>query len=131
MEASLAESERTLAANVKLAASGRAEEAKHSNAGLISDLKAQGTHSSKDEPHFTRKIEALNAEQDEMTVAAAAPAPEMMQNYVKASKQRLYQAKSGNRAGYVLQKGDKGIAVEPPLGNKHFASAGALHKALK
>jgi peptidoglycan hydrolase-like protein with peptidoglycan-binding domain len=35
-----------------------------------------------------------------------------MENYVKASKQRLYQAKTGNRAGYVLQPGDKGLAVE-------------------
>jgi peptidoglycan hydrolase-like protein with peptidoglycan-binding domain len=35
-----------------------------------------------------------------------------MASYTKASKQRLYQAKTGNRAGYVLQKGDKGIEVE-------------------
>jgi Ca-activated chloride channel family protein len=110
VEASLAESERTLAANVKLAATGRTDDAKKSNAGLISDLKTKNAVL-KDE-RITRKIEALNAEQDEMTVAAAAPAPEAMQNYVKTSKQRLYQAKTGNRAGYVLQPGDKGIAVE-------------------
>ena len=35
-----------------------------------------------------------------------------MANYVKASKQRLYNAKSGQRAGYVLQLGDKGLEVE-------------------
>lgn len=110
VEASLAESERTLAANVKLAASGHSEEAKHANAGLISDLKARNA-SLKDE-RITRKLEALQVEQDEITNAAAAPSPEAMQNYAKASKQRLYQAKTGNRAGYVLQKGDKGIAVE-------------------
>jgi Ca-activated chloride channel family protein len=110
VEASLAESERTLAANVKLAAAGRADDAKKSNAGLISDLKAKNAVL-KDE-RLTRKIEALDAEQTEITVAAAAPSPEAMQNYVKSSKQRLYQAKSGNRAGYVLQPGDKGIAVE-------------------
>ncbi len=110
VEASLAESERTLTANVKLAATGRTGDAKKSNAGLISDLKTKNAVL-KDE-RITRKIEALNAEQDEMTVAAAAPAPEAMQNYVKTSKQRLYQAKTGNRAGYVLQPGDKGIAVE-------------------
>jgi len=110
VEASLAESERAMAANVKLAASGRADDAKHANANLISDLKAKNAQL-KDE-RITRKLEALQVEQDEITTAAAAPSPEAMQNYAKASKQRLYQAKSGNRGGYVLQKGDKGIAVE-------------------
>jgi Ca-activated chloride channel family protein len=110
VEASLAESERAMAANVKLAASGRADDAKHANANLIADLKAKNAQL-KDE-RITRKLEALQVEQDEITTAAAAPSPEAMQNYAKASKQRLYQAKTGNRAGYVLQKGDKGIAVE-------------------
>jgi murein L,D-transpeptidase YcbB/YkuD len=110
VEASLAESERGLAANVKLAASGQTDKAKAANASIISDLKTKNA-SLKDE-RITRKIEALNVEQDEITQAAAAPAPDAMQNYAKASKQRLYQAKTGNRAGYVLQTGDKGIQVE-------------------
>lgn len=110
VEASLAESERGLAANVKLAAAGRADQAKASNAAIIADLKTKNGVL-KDE-RIARKIEALNVEQEQIAQAAAAPSPEAMQNYAKASKQRLYQAKSGNRAGYVLQIGDKGIAVE-------------------
>jgi len=110
VEASLAESERGLAANVQLAASGQSDKAKAANASIIADLKARNA-SLKDE-RLTRKIEALNVEQEAITQAAAAPAPDAMQSYAKASKQRLYQAKSGNRAGYVLQQGDKGLQVE-------------------
>jgi Ca-activated chloride channel family protein len=108
VEASLAESERGLAANVKLAQSGDTDKAKAGNAAIIADLKARNV-ALKDE-RIARKIEAMNVEQDQITRAAAAP--EAMASYTKASKQRLYQAKTGNRAGYVLQKGDKGIAVE-------------------
>ncbi len=59
--------------------------------------------------------------------AAAAPAapPEAMETYLKASKQRLYQAKTGNRAGYVLQPGDKGIPVE------RFATGARLCRPLQ
>ena len=110
VEASLAESERDLAANVKMAASGKTDQAKQANAAIIADLKAKNAVLK--DGRIARKIEALNVEQQEITTAAAAPAPDAMQNYVKASKQRLYQAKSGNRAGYVLQPGDKGLAVE-------------------
>ena len=111
VEASLAESERGLAANVKLAGTGRADEAKKANAAIINDLKAKNGVL-KDE-RITRKIEALNVEQQQITNAAAPAAPpEAMEAYVKSSKQRLYQAKTGNRANYVLQPGDKGIQVE-------------------
>jgi Ca-activated chloride channel family protein len=110
VEASLAESERGLAADVKLAAQGEAGKARAGNASIIADLKARNAVL-KDE-RISRKIEAMNVEQDQIAQAAAAPAPDAMQNYAKASKQRLYQAKTGNRAGYVLQQGDKGIAVE-------------------
>ena len=110
VEASLAESERNLAASVKLAEAGKTEDARKANAGLIADLKTKNAVL-KDE-RITRKIESLSVEQSQMTSAAAAPSPVAMQSYLKASKQRLYQAKSGNRAGYVLQPGDKGLAVE-------------------
>ncbi|HWA90160.1 MAG TPA: VWA domain-containing protein [Rhizomicrobium sp.] len=108
VEAALAESERGLAQNVKLAETGQADKAKTANAAIIDDLKRRNA-SLKDE-RIARKIEAMNVEQDQ--IARAAAAPEAMANYTKASKQRLYQAKTGNRAGYVLQKGDKGLAVE-------------------
>jgi peptidoglycan hydrolase-like protein with peptidoglycan-binding domain len=42
----------------------------------------------------------------------AAASPTAQKDYLKASKQRLYQAKSGKRAGFSLQKGDKGLEVE-------------------
>jgi peptidoglycan hydrolase-like protein with peptidoglycan-binding domain len=58
-----------------------------------------------------RKIEGLSVESRQMTAAAAAPA-EQKEAYAKASKNRLYQAKQGNRALQNLQLGDKGIAVE-------------------
>jgi Ca-activated chloride channel family protein len=109
VEASLAESERGLAENVKLAASGQSDKARTANAAIIADLKARNGTLKDD--RLARRIEAMNVEQQQMTAAAAAP-PEAMQNYAKASKQRLYNAKSGNRAGYVLQKGDKGLEVE-------------------
>lgn len=108
VEASLAESERRLGDNVKLAASGRTAEAKTANAALINDLKARNA-ALKDE-RIARKIEALNVEQQQIDRAEAAP--EAMAGYAKASKQRLYLAKTGNRAGDVLQQGDKGLAVE-------------------
>lgn len=108
VEASLAESERALAANVRLAQSGDTDKAKTANATIIADLTARNA-TLKDE-RIARKIEAMNVEQQQ--IAHAAAAPEAMASYTKASKQRLYQAKSGNRAGYVLQKGDHGLAVE-------------------
>ncbi len=110
VEASLAESERGLAANVKLAAAGKADQARRSNTSIIAELKAKNAVL-KDQ-RIARKIEALNVEQTQIAAAAAAPSPDAMANYAKASKQRLYQAKTGNRAGYVLQPGDKGLAVE-------------------
>jgi len=109
VEASLAESERKLADNVKLAGEGHADQAKASNASIIADLKARNA-TLKDE-RIARKIEALNVEQEQIARAQAAP-PEAMAGYAKASKQRLYLAKTGSRAGDALQPGDKGIAVE-------------------
>ena len=63
----------------------------------------------KDE-RIRRKIEAVNVENNQMSSAAASPSAQ--QDYLKSSKQRLYRAKSGNRAGFALQEGDKGIEVE-------------------
>lgn len=108
VETSLAESERQLADNVKLYEAGRTDEARTRNAAIIDDLKKKNTVL-KDE-RLTRKIEAMNVEQNQMATAAAAP--EQKAQYLKATKQRLYQAKSGKRDLYVLQIGDKGLEVE-------------------
>jgi len=110
VEAALAESERDLAGNVKLYQSGRFDVARAGNANVIADLTRK--NDTLKDARITRKIEAMNVEQDQMAAAAAAPSPDIAAGYMKASKQRLYQAKSGNRTGYVLQQGDKGLSVE-------------------
>jgi Ca-activated chloride channel family protein len=120
VEAALSESERGLKANVKLFEDGKPEEARTRNAAIVADLKKQNATLA--DARLARKIEALDVEQNEMAVAAAAPPP-MAAAYVKATKQRLYEAKSGNRKGYVLQPGDKGIEVENL--QKALAKAGA------
>jgi Ca-activated chloride channel family protein len=108
VEATLAESERGLAANVKLAGAGKTDEARKSNAAIIADLKKQNA-TLKDE-RITRKIDSFNVEQDQIATAAASPVA--MQAYQKGSKQRLYKAKSGGRSGDALKLGDKGLEVE-------------------
>ena len=57
-----------------------------------------------------RKVEAIKVENRQMNEAVASPSAQ--QDYLKASKQRLYQAKSGKRTGFALQPGDKGREVE-------------------
>jgi peptidoglycan hydrolase-like protein with peptidoglycan-binding domain len=59
---------------------------------------------------ISRKIEALNVENRQMTTAAASP--EASAGFLKSSKQRLYQAKQGNRQLYTMKPGDTGVAVE-------------------
>jgi Ca-activated chloride channel family protein len=120
-EAALAESERGLAANLKLANSGRTEEARKANAAIIDDLKHRNT--SLNDERLTRKIEALNVEQDQ--IANAASSPVAMQAYQKASKQRLYRDKSGRRSGDALKLGDKGYEVEQL--QQALSKAGVYH----
>ncbi len=108
VEAALAESERGLAGNVKLAGAGKTDEARAANAAIIADLKKK--NASLNDPRLTRKIESFSVEQDQ--IATAADSPAAMQAYQKASKQRLYRDKSGRRSGDALQIGDKGYEVE-------------------
>jgi Ca-activated chloride channel family protein len=110
VEAALAESESGLAANLKLVEAGRTDEARKANDALIANLKSQNAQLQ--DSRIARKIESMNVEQSQMAAAAAAPEAVVVTGYLKASKQRLYQAKSGNRAGYLLQQGDKGLDVE-------------------
>jgi murein L,D-transpeptidase YcbB/YkuD len=119
VEASLAETERTLARNVKLYEAGKTAEAQASNAAVIGELKAK--NATLNDSRIARKIESMNVEQNQMSEMAVA-APEAKQNYLKATKQRLYQAKSGGRSGDALQPGDKGLAVEAL--QKALAAAG-------
>jgi Ca-activated chloride channel homolog len=109
VEAALAETERTQKEQVKLFEAGRAEEAARNMAAAKRDLEARNATLQDDK--LRRKIEGLSVESRQMTAAAAAPA-EQKEAFAKASKNRLYQAKQGNRALQSLKLGDKGIAVE-------------------
>lgn len=109
VEAALAETERAQKEQVKLFEAGRAEEATRNMAAMKKDLERRNTSLNDDK--LRRKIEGLSVESRQMTAAAAAPA-EQKEAYAKATKNRLYQAKQGNRSLQSLQLGDKGIAVE-------------------
>ena len=87
---------------------GRRAEAQQNLTTMTRDLEAKN-RTLKDE-RITRKIVALNVENRQMTTAAASP--DASQGFLKASKQRLYQAKQGNRQLYSMKPGDTGIAVE-------------------
>lgn len=107
-EATLAESDRVQKEQVKLYQSGKRDEAQKNMTSLVKDLESK--NQSLNDERVRRKIEAINVENRQMNEAAASPTAQ--KDYLKASKQRLYQAKSGKRAGFSLQKGDKGIEVE-------------------
>lgn len=107
-EAELAESDRIQKEQVKLYQSGKRDEAQRNMTALANELTTKNS-TLKDE-RLQRKIEAINVENRQMTEAAASPTAQ--QDYLKSSKQRLYQAKSGKRTGFALQPGDKGREVE-------------------
>jgi Ca-activated chloride channel family protein len=107
VEAALAETERAQKAQVQLFEQGRRDEASRNLAAFAQDLRAQNAQLQ--DPRLARKIEALTVEGRQMTAAAA---PEAQAAFTKAAKNRLYQAKAGNRALQQLQLGDRGIAVE-------------------
>lgn len=108
VEATLAETERNQKSQVKLYQAGRRDEAARNMSTLARDLETKNA-TLKDE-RLKRKIEALSVENQKMMAAAASP--EAQKTYLKASKNRLYQAKQGKRALETLKVGDKGIHVE-------------------
>jgi Ca-activated chloride channel family protein len=107
-EAALAESDRIQKEQVKLYQSGKRDEAQKNMSSLVKDLEEKNR--GLNDERLKRKIEAINVEGRQMHEAAASPTAQ--QDYLKASKQRLYQAKSGKRSGFSLQQGDKGLEVE-------------------
>ena len=108
VEATLAEAEHNHQTQVKLFEQGRRAEAQQNLTTMAHELEDKN-RALKDE-RITRKIEALNVENHQMTAAAASPAAS--QGFLKSSKQRLYQAKQGNRQLYGMKPGDTGVAVE-------------------
>ena len=107
-EATLAESDRVQKEQVKLYQSGRHDEAQKNMTTLAKDLEEKNRTLNDD--RLRRKVEAIKVENRQMNEAVASPSAQ--QDYLKASKQRLYQAKSGKRTGFALQPGDKGREVE-------------------
>jgi Ca-activated chloride channel homolog len=107
-QATLAESDRIQQEQVKLVQAGRHDEAKKNMTALAKEM-AEKNKSLNDE-RVRRKIEAINVENEQMSRAATDATAQ--KDYLKSSKQRLYQAKAGKRSGYALQPGDKGIEVE-------------------
>lgn len=107
-EAELAESDRVQKEQVKLYQSGRRDEAQKNMTALAKELESKNAYLNDD--RLRRKIEAIHVENKQMNEAQASPSAQ--KDYLKASKQRLYQAKSGKRTGFALQPGDKGREVE-------------------
>lgn len=107
VEAALFEAEKTHLEAVAAYEAGDTQKAE----GMLADLSGRVANlaSEMDDARLTAKLEALNVESEQMTAAAA---PAERSAYLKSSKQRLYQAKSGKRAGYLLQVGDEGLEVE-------------------
>lgn len=107
VEAALFEAERTHLEAVAAYEAGDAARADGLLAGLAATVESQAADF--DDGRLSAKLEALTVEREQMSAAAA---PAERQAYLKSSKQRLYQAKSGKRAGYLLQVGDEGLEVE-------------------
>ena len=110
VEAALVEAEADHEASLSLLESGRWQEAKRRMAGLAARLSA--SNAELNDVRLAKKIEALAIEERAIVDAAAAPQSAAAQGYVKRSKQRLYEARKGQRGSYMLRLGDSGHLVE-------------------
>ena len=110
IEAALVEAERGHADVVRLYEDGDEAAAERGMETLIAALRTQ--NEALGDVRIDKKIEALEVENADIQAFAAAPSPEESAGYVKRSKQRLYEAQSGQRALYLLQEGDEGFEVE-------------------
>ena len=108
VEAALAETERGQVEAVKLFESGDKSGAEQRMGALLKAVEER--QSELKDIRLEKKIEALSVERSDMTTATLEP--DASSAYLKRSKQRLYQAKQGNRALSVLQAGDSGYEVE-------------------
>ncbi len=110
IEAALVEAERDHAELVRLYEDGDEEQAERGIETLIAALRVQ--NEDLDDMRIEKKIEALEVENADIQAFAAAPSPQAAAGYVKRSKQRLYEAQTGQRSMYLLQEGDEGFEVE-------------------
>lgn len=113
VEVAMVEAERRHTAALKTYQEDRPSEARRQMQALAADL--AGRQAELGDVRLAKKIEALRIEERQMqsvaTASASAP-PQTASAYLKASKQRLYQAKKGRRGSYLLREGDKGFEVE-------------------
>ncbi len=113
VEVAMVEAERRHAAALKTYQQGRFSEARREMLELAAELTAR--QAKLGDVRLAKKLEALSVEQGQMqslaSAGASAPA-QAASAYLKSSKQRLYQAKKGQRASYFLREGDKGFEVE-------------------
>jgi Ca-activated chloride channel homolog len=109
VEITLVEAERRHRENVALFQKGRHEEARKRMQALNKDLESK--NAGLDDMRISKKMEALQVEEEQMDRAAVAGAPAQA-GYLKATKQRLYKAQKGQRALYMLREGDHGYEVE-------------------
>ncbi len=108
VETTLLEVERKQKVAIELYEKGEKDKAD----GVMKDIQGNlaGMTAYIDDDRLKRKSEALEMEQQSMDEAVSSPAAKA--SYLKRSKQRLYEAKSGKRTLSVLKEGDKGLAVE-------------------
>lgn len=108
VEATLAETEEEHRQSLKLFEEGRVKEANEKVQAMRKRLTSRNEELQ--DKKLEQKLEALEVEQRQMDAAAEAPA--VKSEFLKKSKQRLYQANRGKRSLYNLKPGDKGYEVE-------------------
>ncbi len=127
VEAALVEAERRHEDSLRLYEQGKHDEADKKMQALAADLKDSAGKLG--DSRLASKLEAVEVEQTQMATAARAPRSSgAVSGYLKASKQRLYRAKKGNRKLYQLRAGDNGHEVERL--QRALAAAGAYSGAI-
>ena len=110
VEAALVEAEAEHESSLRLLGAGHWKDAQRRLEELAADLAVRNADI--DDVRLAKKIEALEIESRSVVDAGLAPTSTAAYLYVKRSKQRLYEAKTGHRGLYMLKLGDGGHEVE-------------------
>ena len=110
VEALLAEAEARHSDALTLAQKGKWKQAERQMAATVADL--DSVNKKLKDRRIATKMEALRIERRMLGESAAAPSSAGTRQFMKRSKQRLYQAYQGKRAGYAFKLGDKSAGVE-------------------
>ncbi len=103
VEAALVEAEAEHKISLRELGAGRWKQAQQRLEKLAADLTARNTDIG--DVRLAKKIEALEIESGSVADAGLAPNSAAARVYMKRSKQRLYQAKTGSRGLYMLRAG--------------------------